>query len=232
MRTLEQKKAITNRYESTTLHKDIVNQGFIDYLLNQFQKSDKIDKKTGPVVMNYSPDRQEHEAWFTPVQNFVDHLIGEDNIVWGSNIFRAEYPHIVHNDDYHEKVYDIFKTVVIPLEISKPTNFVVFDQYYLDGPVKCFKGYENVPDSYYNKSLTDYSDIVNITDKPFNKKIYNEYLTHVPYESLHGLTVESIVRWQPGDAITFDMGKLHSATNFKQHNIDYKVGYSIFTAKY
>lgn len=230
MRTIEQKKKITDRYETATVHKGVVNQGFIYYLLNQFHNSQKIEKNTGPVVMNYSPDRQKYEAWFTPVQNFVDHLIGE-SLVWGSNIFRVETPHIIHNDDYEEKIYDIFKTVVIPLEISKPTNFVVFDQYYLDGPIKCHRGYSNIPESFYNKSLTDYSDIVNFTDKPFNEAIYKEYLTHVPYEALHGLTVESIVRWQPGDAITFDMGKLHSAVNFKEHNIDYKIGYSIFTAK-
>ena len=230
MRTLEQKKKITDRYESATLHKGVVNQGFIDYLLNQFNNSTVIEKNTGPVVMNYSPDREGIEEWFTPVQKFVDNLIGE-SLVWGSNIFRVERPHIIHNDDYEEKIYDIFKTVVIPLEISKPTNFVVFDQYYLDGPVKCFRGYENVPETYYNKSLTDYSDIVNFTDEPFNEAIYKEYLTHVPYEALHGLTVEAIVRWQPGDAITFDMGKLHSATNFTEHGIDYKIGFSIFTAK-
>lgn len=231
MRTDTQKKAITDRYESATLHKGIVNQGFIDYLLNQFHNSKHIEKNTGPVVMNYSPDREGLQEWFEPVQKFVDNLIGE-SLVWGSNIFRVEKPHIIHNDDYHEKIYDIYKTIVIPLEISKPTNFVVFDQYYLDGPVKCFKGYENVPETYYNKILTDYSDIVGYTDKPFNKQIYNEYLTHLPYDALHGLTVESIVRWQPGDAITFDMGKLHSAVDFTSQGIDYKIGYSIFTAKY
>jgi hypothetical protein len=231
MRTDAQKKAITDRYESATVHKNVVNQGFIDYLLNQFNSAEHIEKNTGPVVMNYSPDRDGPQEWFTPVQRFVDNLIGE-SLVWGSNIYKVDYPHIVHNDDYHEKIYDIYKTVVLPLEVSKPTNFVVFDQYYLDGPVKCFRGWKDVPETYYNKSLTDYSDIVNITDEPFNKQIYNEYLTHVPYESLHGLTVESIVRWQPGDAITFDMGKLHSAVDFKAQDIDYKIGYSIFTAKY
>ena len=231
MRTLEQKKKITDRYESATLHKGVVNQGFIDYLLNQFHNSqDKVEKNTGPVVMNYSPDRNGHEEWFEPVQKFVDDLIGE-SLVWGSNIFRVERPHIIHNDDYEEKIYDIFKTVVIPLEISKPTNFVVFDQYYLDGPIKCFKGYPNTPETYYNKSLTDYSDIINVTDEPFNVEIHKEYLNHIPYKALHGLTVEEIVRWQPGDAITFDMGKLHSGTNFIEHGIDYKIGYSIFTAK-
>ena len=127
MRTDAQKKVITDRYESATVHKNIVNQGFIDYLLNQFHNTEHIEKNTGPVVMNYSPDRNGPQEWFTPVQRFVDNLIGE-SLVWGSNIFRVERPHIIHNDDYHEKVYDIFKTVVIPLEISKPTNFVVFDQ--------------------------------------------------------------------------------------------------------
>ena len=62
-------------------------------------------------------------------------------------------------------------------------------------------------------------------------EIHKEYLNHIPYKALHGLTVEEIVRWQPGDAITFDMGKLHSGTNFIEHGIDYKIGYSIFTAK-
>jgi len=231
MRTDAQKKAITDRYESATVHKNVVNQGLIDYLLNQFNSAEHIEKNTGPVVMNYSPDRDGPQKWFTPVQRFVDNLIGE-SLVWGSNIYKVDYPHIVHNDDYHEKIYDIYKTVVLPLEVSKPTNFVVFDQYYLDGPVKCFRGWKDVPETYYNKSLTDYTDIVGYTDEPFNKQIYNEYLTHVPYESLHGLTVESIVRWQPGDAITFDMGKLHSAVDFKAQDIDYKIGYSIFTAKY
>lgn len=230
MRTAEQKQVILDRYETAKVYKDVVTQDFIDYLIDVFNTAGKIVKNTGAAVMNYSPDRQKKEPWFNPVQNFVDDLIG-DNLVWGSNIFRVVKPHIVHNDDYHEKVYDIYKTVVLPLEISKPTNFVVFDQAYLDGPVKCFRGYSKVPESYYNKVLTDYSDIINYTDKPFDLNTWNKYLSHVPYDSLHGLTVESIVRWQPGDAITFDMGKLHSASNFLNQGIEYKIGYSIFTAK-
>ena len=49
-----------------------------------------------------------------------------------------------------------------------------------------------MPETYYNKILTDYTDIVGYTDKPFDKKVYEEYMTHVPYEALHGFTVESL----------------------------------------
>ena len=231
MRTKEQKKKITDRYGRVTVHKDAVDQELVNYLLNQFHNYQyKVEKNTGPVVMNYSPDRNGYEEWFEPVQQFVDNLIGK-SLVCASNIFKTEIPHVVHNDDYYEKIYDIFKTVVIPLEIKEPTNFVVYDQYYLDGPIKCFRGFSNIPETYYNEPLTDYSDIVNFTDQPFDEKVYKKYLTHLPYESLHGFTVEEVVKWQPGDAITFDMGKLHSGTNFKEHGIDYKIGYSIFTAK-
>ena len=72
MRTAAQRKTITDRYESATLHKNIVNQGFIDYLLNQFRNTEHIKKSTGPVVMNYSPDRDGYEEWFEPVQKFVN----------------------------------------------------------------------------------------------------------------------------------------------------------------
>lgn len=231
MRTQQQIEKIMSRYESTKVHSGVISDDFIKYLLDVFYNAPKIVKNTGPVVMNYSPDRNKKQEWFEPVQELVDDLLGP-SLVWGSNIFRVEKPHIVHNDDYHEKVYDIYKTLVIPLEISKPTNFVVFDQAYLEGPVKCFRGYKKVPESYYNKSLTDYSDIINYTDKPFDLHTWNTYLSHVPYEALHGLTVETIVEWKPGDIIEFDMGKLHSAANFVKQGIDYKIGYSIFTAKY
>ena len=231
MRTEQQKQRIMSRYSEAAVHKDIVSPELRDYLLKRFYDAPKIVKNTGPVVMNYSPDRQGWEDWFRPVQELVDSLF-EDTFVWGSNIFRVEKPHVIHNDDYMEKIYDVYKTIVLPLEIKKPTNFIVFDQVYLDGPVKLRRGYDKQPETYYNKNLEDYSDIINYTDKPFDLNTWNKYMSHVPYEALHGLTVEKIVEWKPGDAITFDMGKIHCAANFIAQGITHKIGYSIFTAKY
>jgi len=236
MRTLEEKEKILDRYKPTHYKVGVVSKEMIGYLLDKFRGSEKIIKykeagSKGPVVMNYSPDREGMKPWFEPVQDLVWDLLGSNCYVWGSNIFRVEKPHIAHNDDYTEKNYPIYKTVVLPLEISKPTNFVTFDQAYLDGPVKLFRGYDPVPESYYNKSLTDYSDIINYTDKPFDKEMHEKYLSHIPIEALHGLTVEKVVSWTPGNAIIFDMGRIHSASNFITQDIKYKIGYSIFTAK-
>ena len=39
---------------------------------------------------------------------------------------------------------------------------------------------ESLAESYYNKSLTDYSNIINYTDKPFDKETHEKYLSHIP----------------------------------------------------
>ena len=236
MRTQDEKEKIIDRYKPSRYQVGAVSEHMISYLLDKFNGSEKIIKykeagSKGPVVMNYSPDREGMQPWFEPVQELVWDLLGSNCYVWGSNIFRVEKPHIAHNDDYEEKIYPIYKTIVMPLEIAEPTHFITFDQAYLDGPVKLFRGYDPVPESYYNKSLTDYSNIVNYTDKPFDKQVHEQYLSHIPYEALHGLTVEKVLPWVPGNAIIFDMGRIHSASNFNAHGIDYKIGYSIFTAK-
>ena len=198
MRTQEDKEKILDRYKPTKYLVDEISPNMIGYLLDHFRGSEKIVKykqagTAGPMVVNYSPDRDKKQNWFDPVQEKVWDILGSNCYVWGSNIFRVEKPHILHNDDYEEKIYPIYKTLVLPLEVSKPTNFVTFDQAYLDGPVKLFRGYDPVPESYYNKSLTDYSNIVNYTDKPFDKATHEKYLSHIPYQTLHGLTVEKVV---------------------------------------
>lgn len=236
MRTQEDKEKILDRYKPTKYLVDEISPNMIGYLLDHFRGSEKIVKykqsgTAGPMVVNYSPDRDKKQNWFDPVQEKVWDILGSNCYVWGSNIFRVEKPHILHNDDYEEKIYPIYKTLVLPLEVSKPTNFVTFDQAYLDGPVKLFRGYDPVPESYYNKSLTDYSNIVNYTDKPFDKATHEKYLSHIPYQALHGLTVEKVVPWVPGNAIVFDMGRIHSASNFVAEGISHKIGFSIFTAK-
>jgi hypothetical protein len=73
---------------------------------------------------------------------------------------------------------------------------------------------------------SDYSNITNFKpDAKFDPDIHQKYLSHIPIENLHGLTVESIAEWNPGDAIVFDRTQLHCAAS--GHNR--KIGISVFT---
>lgn len=71
----------------------------------------------------------------------------------------------------------------------------------------------------------DYSKIKNLNNQPFDKNIHKKYMDHIPYENLHGLTVEKIVDWQEGSAFTFDRTQIHCGTN--THNE--KVFCTVFT---
>jgi hypothetical protein len=82
----------------------------------------------------------------------------------------------------------------------------------------------HTPDGY----VTDYSPIKNY--KPnlkFDPDLHKQYLNHLPIENLHGLSIERIVEWKPGQVVTFDRNQLHCAGSGHQ----FKVGISIFTYK-
>lgn len=74
--------------------------------------------------------------------------------------------------------------------------------------------------------VTDYNQIKNYQPNlEFDKDLHKKYLDHLPIENLHGLTVEKIIEWQPGQVATFDRNQLHCAGSGHQ----YKIGISIFT---
>ena len=71
---------------------------------------------------------------------------------------------------------------------------------------------ENTTKTVY-KRYSDYSQISNITNNAFDQDIHTKFLGHVPYEDLHGLSLEKVVEWQEGDAFTFDRTQLHCSSN-------------------
>lgn len=81
------------------------------------------------------------------------------------------------------------------------------------------------PDDY----ITDYSQIKNYKDgAQFDLQTHKKYLSHIPIENLHGLTLDQVVPWKVGQAVTFDRTQLHAAGS----GHDFKIGISIFTYRY
>jgi len=233
LRNNETKQEILSRLEPTKVIQNCLPKTLHHKLLDAYWTGDKNQKNTGPITVDYFPNKMEHTDWWLEVKEFITEYIG-DHGCFASNFYHVKHPHVLHNDDSIRWVPRLHKTVVIPLEISAPTNFAVFDQCYLDGPVKLRHGGDpnknaEMRNTYYNQNLLDNSVLINYTGVEFDKDTWTKYFTHLPYERFYGLSVESIVTWNPGDIIIFDTARIHCASNFLQHGITEKIGYSIFT---
>ena len=79
-----------------------------------------------------------------------------------------------------------------------------------------------VPDS-----QSDYSGLTNLTDLPLDPDIHQQYLQHLSLNTLHGLTIDSIVPWHAGSAIVFDRDQLHCAS----HRHSRKIFVTVFTVR-
>lgn len=115
--------------------------------------------------------------------------------------------------------------------ISDGGSTVFFDNYWNGNASKFVKGKDifSGGGKNYRKDdrVKDYSLIQNYNNKPFDEEIYKKYLSFLPYDNMHGLTVSDIVEWNPGDCIIWDRRQLHSSSDTHKH----KIGLSIFCYK-
>ena len=196
-------------------------------------KTNRTHKVTGPTTTKIEDDEWENIAVFKNIASRLQEQIGAHE-VFGRFYFYVEKPHIIHNDDLNEFPL-IYKASTLPLQITynEPGNtdlpsLCFFDQYYLDGPSKFFKGGINFSE-YYNKHVDEYSKVYNTTDTPFDPAIKEKYFSHLKDEWLEGLSFKSALPWKPGNALIFDCARLHAASNFLQNGIKSKLGLAIFT---
>jgi len=96
----------------------------------------------------------------------------------------------------------------VALEQEAATYTVYFDNYWTGTRAKFVKG-TDAPNGKFNQAIKDYSAVVNYTDEPFDIKLYEKYLKHINYASLHGLTVHSIIKNTPGTVMMWDRSMLH-----------------------
>ena len=64
--------------------------------------------------------------------------------------------------------------------------------------------------------------------KNFDKKIYDKYLTHQPYEDLADLVIDTIYEWEIGDMLVWDRSLIHSSDNFLINGIIEKTAVPLF----
>jgi hypothetical protein len=228
-RTVSEKREILSRLEPTVVHENVVSSRLLERLNHAFHNSEKNYKNTGPVTVDFWPERTDVlPGWWFDVDQLITQYIGPHGTFAG-NFYEVRKPHILHNDDNKRLWPRLHKTVVIPLDIIEPTQFGIFDQCYLNGPVKIRRPGHQSPSVYYNQDLTDNSLLKYNTGKEFCRDTHDKYFSHQHYDAFHGLSVESIVTWKPGDIIVFDTARIHCGTNFNRQGISQKLGLSVFT---
>ena len=63
-----------------------------------------------------------------------------------------------------------------------------------------------------------------------SREIWQKYLTHLYYQELEGLTLDSINPWLPRSIMHWDASALHCADDFRANNIRTKNSFMVFTA--
>ncbi len=224
-RTQKEKDFILSTVEEPYFIENFLNKSEIVELISSYKQSDnKVHKVTGPITS----DIEDHDTpALRKIYKKIKELYPKSKFMCG-NYFYVEHPHIIHNDD-KISLPSTYKAFTFPLEYDgdEVPYMCFFDQFYLDGPSKFFKGEANMP-THYNELVYDYENVIGKTNEPFEGYLKEKYLTHLKDEWLKGLSLNSSHYWQPGNAIVFDCCRLHCASDFRKQNIKSKLGLSLF----
>ena len=209
-----------------TLHKDLLDDRQLTTLLAyHYQEDERTD--TRATVRSKHP-RWDIDQW---PQDIIEPLIDDKSTVEEVIFNESTISFQIHVDSGYKNPL-VNKGIIIPLKCDRGST-VFFDNYWYKDASKFVRSedpYASVKDkdkqiTNKDQRITDYRNIVGYNDKPFDNQVYNLYLTHIPYENLHGLTTDRVVPWVPGDVIVFDRNQLHCASN--EH--DHKIGMTVFT---
>ena len=134
----------------------------------------------------------------------------------------------LHVDGGFELKNQIYKQSLIPLTPVGST--VIFKNRFYDMSTSFTQDPEELKKknlSYgQNKRSSEHLKLYG--DKPFDKKIHEQYLKHENIDNLKGLEVEMIYEWEVGSMLIFDRTHLHCSSSVIEGK---KIGIATFTKK-
>ena len=158
----------------------------------------------------------------------MDNLKDEnDKDIYG--LIQESYAPIgLHVDGGFELKNQIYKQSLIPLTPVGST--VIFKNRYYGGSTSFTQDPEELKKKNLNygqnKRSSEHLNLYG--DKPFDKKVHDEYLKHENIDNLKGLEVETIYRWEVGSMLIFDRSHLHCSSSVIEGK---KIGIATFTKK-
>lgn len=178
----------------------------IDKILLERENSERIEKHHG--IVNHRL-KKSNLHWILEELGYGDHKIV------GGNFFSTPNPFHVHTDNGKDNDPDF--NILIPLNQQQDFTTVIYDQTYSGYASHFWVGslYKYFPSPAYNEPKRDYIGVNNLISDSFNINFYVKYLTHLPYETLQGLSIQQSHTWKIGQVYKFECNRLHSSSNFK-----------------
>ena len=157
-----------------------------------------------------------YNLWFkTQLENII-YKMEPDSLITHATLHEDYLPGGIHSDgeiETYKEPGEISRTYLFPLFISEETYSLVFHQ-------KSKKALSlNQILGLGNAGIIDYKQTtaenigLDITH-PFNKSVWEKYLTHLDYSACAGLTTAAVLKWKLGHGITWPRENLHTSANF------------------
>ena len=122
----------------------------------------------------------------------------------------------------------IYKQSLIPL--SSVGSTVIFKNRFYEGSTSFTQDPEELKKKNlgYGQNKRSSEHLKLYGEKPFDKKIHEQYLKHESIDNLKGLEVELIYEWEVGSMLIFDRTHLHCSSSIIEGK---KIGIATFTKK-
>ena len=188
----------------------------IDYINEQKDKGEKVSKFGKVVNWKYNKNNQFRD-W---LEEKFKETLELDFTMHGGNFFQTNVPFYVHTDTSKNEEPGMipYKNIVVPLTQSTEQHrcfTVVFKQRWFGEATMFWKGPVFLTaKSNYNHKVEDYTMLENYTGEDISTRDYMRFLTHLPHNNLHGLSIHSVYEWNVGDIIVFYCTQLHSSNDF------------------
>lgn len=147
------------------------------------------------------------------LQRLNDKILPNEEITT-VNLYSDYSPGGVHSDGYidFDKKDIMGHTYLIPFNIDGNFATVIFDKTSEEAVTL------NAELGMGNSGIVTYKqvdrDFFELNNTPFDKELYNQYLTHLDYNTIAGLKVEQVQHWKLGRAAVWPRKNLHCSANF------------------
>lgn len=156
-----------------------------------------------------------NQPFFDRIYNLLQSKILPNEEITTVNLNIDYLPGGIHSDGYisYDQEDDMGHTYLIPIKIDGDFATIVFDKT-SDEAVTL-----NAELGLGNSGIVTYRQVgrefFELNDTPFDRTVYNKYLTHLDLNTLSGLKVEQVQQWKTGRAMVWPRKNLHCSANFQ-----------------